>query len=85
MYVDYIEFIRTFPINDDPALFGMHANADITFAQSQTYSCLATLLKLQPRQVGGAAASQEEVTTATARSILGQLPKQFDLDHISEK
>lgn len=85
MFVDYLDYIKTFPINDQPELFGLHANADITYAQSQTYACLATLLKLQPRQVGGTAASQEEVTAATAKSILGQLPKMFNLADISKK
>ncbi|KAG5862044.1 hypothetical protein JTB14_007295 [Gonioctena quinquepunctata] len=85
MFIDYIEYIKTFPINDDPLLFGLHPNADITFAQSQTNFCLATLLKLQPRQLGGAAASQEEVTAKSARTILDQLPMQFDLELISTK
>lgn len=85
MFIDYIEYIKTFPINDDPELFGMHPNADITYAQFQTYTCLFTLLKLQPRQIGGAATSQEEVSAASARSILEQLPKQFDLSGISNK
>ncbi|CAG9819626.1 unnamed protein product [Phaedon cochleariae] len=85
MFVDYMEYIKTFPINDDPSLFGMHPNADITFAQVQTYLCLSTLLKLQPKQVGGAAASQEEVTTKSARTILDQLPKPFDLELISKR
>nr|XP_023022773.1 dynein heavy chain 1, axonemal-like [Leptinotarsa decemlineata] len=85
MFIDYMEYIKTFPINDDPLLFGMHPNADITFAQSQTYLCLATLLKLQPKQVGGAAASQEEVTAKSARTILDQLPHLFDLEFISSQ
>lgn len=63
----------------------MHPNADITYAQTQTYSCLSTLLTLQPRQVGGAAASQEEVIANTASSILSKLPQLFDLEAISQK
>lgn len=82
---EYLDYIRKFPLNDDPELFGLHPNADITCAQAQTYNCLSTLLKLQPKQVGGAAASQEEVTSGTASSILQQLPADFDLDDISEK
>lgn len=82
---EYLDYIRKFPLNDDPELFGLHANADITCAQTQTYNCLATLLKLQPKQVGGAAASQEEVTSGTATQILSQLPADFDLDGISQK
>lgn len=34
---DYVTYIKSLPVNDDPALFGLHSNADITFAQSETY------------------------------------------------
>jgi len=80
-----MDYIKTFPINDDPELFGLHPNADITFAQSQTYKCLSTLLLLQPKMVGGAASSQEEVTNAVSKNILEQMPKLFDLDLISQR
>lgn len=73
------------PLNDDPSLFGLHSNSDISCAQAYTYACLSTLLLLQPKQVGGAAASQEEVTSSAAMGILEVLPKCFDLDFISEK
>ncbi|KAL3266453.1 hypothetical protein HHI36_010625 [Cryptolaemus montrouzieri] len=63
----------------------MHSNADISFAQALTSSCLSTLLTLQPKQVGGAASSQEEVTAGTARDILQKLPAQFDLEEIGKK
>ncbi|XP_060531534.1 dynein axonemal heavy chain 1-like [Cylas formicarius] len=85
MFIDYLDYIKTLPINDDPELFGMHPNADITFAQAETYRCLSTLLQLQPKRVGGAAASQEEVTMTVANSILDQLPNYFDLDAILAK
>lgn len=84
MFVDYIDFIRTCPINDDPEMFGLHANANISFAQSQTNACLSTLMKLQPKQVGTAGASQEDVSSGAARNILSQLPPPFDLANISE-
>lgn len=85
LFIDYMDYIKTFPINDDPELFGLHPNADITFAQSQTYKCLSTLLLLQPKMVGGAASSQEEVTTAVSKNILEQMPKLFNLDLISQR
>lgn len=84
-FLDYIDYIKTFPINDDPELFGMHPNADITFAQAQTYKCLSTLLLLQHQQTGAAAAGQEEIITETAKSILAKLPAEFDLDLISKR
>ncbi|XP_049940877.1 dynein axonemal heavy chain 1-like, partial [Schistocerca serialis cubense] len=85
LLADYVDYIRTLPLNDDPALFGLHANADISYAQSETYSCLATLLALQPRVVGGEAQSQEEVTSSSARAVLQQVPHPFNLSHVSEK
>lgn len=60
-------------------MFGMHPNADISFAQAETYACLDTLLALQPRQIGAAAASAEEVTTQLAEDMLSEIPQIFDL------
>lgn len=82
--VDYVEYLKKFPINDDPSLFGLHANADISCAQNLTYICLQTLLTLQPKQIGGASASQEEVTAAVATAIINEIPRSFNLDAISE-
>ncbi|KAG7197918.1 hypothetical protein KM043_016155 [Ampulex compressa] len=76
---EYIDYIRTFPLNDDPALFGMHPNADISCAQAETYACLDTLLALQPRELGTVAASADEVTTQLAKDMLSTIPESFDL------
>ncbi|CAK9809640.1 Dynein axonemal heavy chain 1 [Anthophora quadrimaculata] len=84
-YEEYIEYIKTFPLNDDPALFGMHANADISFAQTETYSCLNTLLTLQPREIGTAAASTEEVTSQLAEDMLNTIPPTFNLAAVQKK
>ncbi|CAB0035010.1 unnamed protein product, partial [Trichogramma brassicae] len=47
-FLDYVNLIKSFPINDVPGLFGLHSNADISYAQAETYACLNTLLELQP-------------------------------------
>lgn len=82
---DYIEYVKTFPLNDHPSMFGMHPNADISFAQAETYACLNTLLALQPRQVGTAAASVEEVTNRLAQDMLSTIPRTFDLAVMQQK
>ncbi|XP_060831781.1 dynein axonemal heavy chain 1-like [Bombus pascuorum] len=82
---DYIEYVKTFPLNDHPSMFGMHPNADISFAQAETYACLNTLLALQPRQVGAAAASVEEVTNRLAQDMLSTIPRTFDLAVMQQK
>lgn len=66
-------------------MFGMHPNADISFAQAETYACLNTLLALQPRQVGIAAASVEEVTNRLAQDMLSTIPRTFDLAAMQRK
>ncbi|XP_043259684.1 dynein axonemal heavy chain 1-like [Colletes gigas] len=84
-FEEYIDYIKTFPLNDEPSMFGMHPNADISCAQAETYACLDTLLALQPRQVGIAAASTEEVTTQLAHDMLAEMPKTFDLAAMQSK
>lgn len=76
---EYLGYIRGLPLNDDPSLFGLHPNADISCAQAETFKSLATLLSLQPKVAGGESASQEEVSTNIAKSILSKLPGSIDL------
>lgn len=76
---DYLEYIKGLPLNDDPSLFGMHPNADITCAEAEMYTCLATLLSMQPREVGIAAASIENITIQITNDMLATIPELFDL------
>ncbi|GLV39946.1 Dynein heavy chain at 36C [Carabus blaptoides fortunei] len=82
---EYLDYIRRLPINDDPDLFGLHFNADISRAQADTYLGLSTLLALQPRVVGGASSDEEDVTSQVTNTILEQIPRVMDLDAISAK
>ena len=82
---EYLAYIRSLPINDSPELFGLHANADITFAQNETFACLNTLLQLQPRSGGQQGGSADDVSEQTARQILGKLAEPFDIAGISSK
>ena len=84
-FSEYIDLIKTLPINDDPDLFGLHANADISYALAETYACLSTLLTLQPREIGGAVKGMDEVVGRLAAGILDTLPAQFDLADIQRR
>ena len=59
-------YIKSLPINDTPEIFGLHDNANITFAQNETYTMLATLLLLQPKTSSASGRSREEVTGDTS-------------------
>lgn len=80
-----MDYIRRLPINDDPDLFGLHLNADISRAQADSFTGLATLLALQPRAVGGAAQGQDETTAEITNFVLEQIPNVLDLEMISTK
>ena len=55
-------YIKSLSINDTPDIFGLHENANITFAQNETYATLGALLLLQPKTSTGGGKSREEVT-----------------------
>ena len=59
---NYIAFIKSLPINDNPEIFGLHDNANITFAQTETFNSLQALLLLQPKSSSGGGKSREEVS-----------------------
>ncbi|CAF4763844.1 unnamed protein product [Pieris macdunnoughi] len=81
---DYTKYIRTLPLNDDPSLFGLHSNANISYAMSETSTCLNTLRNLQPKEVSGEGGlSAEEMTENAAKEILGVLPPMLDQKFIA--
>ncbi|XP_066590873.1 dynein axonemal heavy chain 1-like [Prorops nasuta] len=82
---DYAKYIKTLPLNDDPGMFGMHPNADISYKQSETYSCLETLLAIQPKETGEAKESVEDVIGRLATEMLQELPNNLDLADIQKK
>jgi len=48
--VDYFEKL---PATDDPEVFGMHENANVTFNTNESLALMSALLGLQPRTAGG--------------------------------
>ena len=50
---DYKKYIDTLPTNDDPEVFGMHENANLSFKISESAAILSIILDIQPRVTGG--------------------------------
>ena len=83
----YLDYIKTLPINDNPEIFGLHDNANITFAQNETFSLLNGLLTMQPKTGGGKGRSREEVrlvALALCESIYPLLMKTHELKHANQ-
>ena len=79
----YMNYIDSLPLNPDPEAFGLHQNADIICAETETSECFTTLLSLQPRKASGEGKSREEVIAEIGDSIQSRLPPVFDTEAIS--
>ncbi|XP_075982332.1 dynein axonemal heavy chain 1-like [Anticarsia gemmatalis] len=81
---EYTKYIRTLPLNDDPSLFGLHTNANISYAMSETNVNLKTLRDLQPKEVSaGGGATVEEIIEKAAKDILEIVPLPLDIQQIA--
>uniref|UniRef100_A0A8V1A4F4 Dynein axonemal heavy chain 1 n=1 Tax=Gallus gallus TaxID=9031 RepID=A0A8V1A4F4_CHICK len=78
----YLQYIRSLPLNDSPELFGLHDNANITFAQKETFALLGAILQLQPKTFTLGGCSREELVEGTANEILAKLPAPMDLQEV---
>jgi len=81
----YMQYIRDLPINDTPEIFGLHDNANITFAQNETFSLLEGILLLQPKSSSAGGSSREEIIEAAARSMTASVPKPVSLKTVMER
>lgn len=57
----YLSYIKGLPLNDMPEIFGLHDNANITFAQNETYTLFNAIIQLQPKSSSVGGQSREEV------------------------
>jgi len=71
----YLDFVAELPVNAAPEAFGLHDNADITYAQNETLHLFATILKLQPRQNVGGGKSRDDVIADVATDIQVRVPR----------
>lgn len=82
----YLNYLNSWPLNPEPEVFGLHDNADITCAQSETASILSTILSLVSREASGSSQhSREEMLTRTAQEIQGKLPQAFNVHEFNAK
>jgi len=77
---DSIEFIRNLPLNDPPEIFGLHPNAEITYARNQTQDTLGTTLTLEGGSGSGGGGGADDLVDELAADILSKLPEQFDVE-----
>uniref|UniRef100_A0A8C5T8B7 Dynein axonemal heavy chain 1 n=1 Tax=Malurus cyaneus samueli TaxID=2593467 RepID=A0A8C5T8B7_9PASS len=84
----YLQYVKSLPLNDSPELFGLHDNADITFAQNETFALLGALSQLQPKTITLGGRSREEVGAPVLLwqpDILAKLPEPMDVQEVIHK
>jgi dynein heavy chain len=82
---DYINYIKTLPLNPSPEAFGLHENAEITTAENTSRILLETILSIQPRASSKGGKSTEEVIMEIAGNVQARTPEVFDFDAIFKK
>ena len=82
---DYIDYIKTFPLNPHPEAFGMHENAEITTSQQETRDTLESILSMQPRSSAGTGKTREETIMDLANFIQEKTPPEFDLEMVGKQ
>ncbi|NXT91841.1 DYH1 protein, partial [Anhinga rufa] len=81
----YLQYIKSLPLNDSPELFGLHDNANITFAQNETFALLGTIMQLQPKTFTLGGCSREELVEETSKDILAKLPAPMNMQEVIHK
>eukprot|EP01052_Picozoa_sp_SAG31_P011054 SAG31_NODE_617_length_13514_cov_13.659858_2_plen_4275_part_00 len=82
----YIDHVNSLPEHDDPLVFGMHRNAEITFARNQTQALLSAVLSIQPAATGGGGGkSADEIIDELAADIISRVPQPFDMEAAQKK
>ncbi|KAG2382014.1 hypothetical protein C9374_005806 [Naegleria lovaniensis] len=80
-FVDFIE--KQIPAIDNPEVFGLHPNADITYRTEESKSVLSTILDVQPKESSGAAGeTREDAVFRKAEEFLKNMPADFKRDHV---
>ncbi|XP_029991393.1 dynein heavy chain 1, axonemal [Sphaeramia orbicularis] len=81
----YLGYIRGLPINDTPEMFGLHDNANISFAQNETFALLGAVVQLQPRAASAGGKTLEEIVEEIVAGIVEKIPQPFSVQEVMEK
>lgn len=79
---EYINYIKTLPLNPAPEAFGLHENAEITTAQNEVRGLLEAILFIQPRASSKGGRSREEIITEIATGVEKKTPPAFDIEAV---
>jgi len=72
---NYAGMVESLPLTNSPAVFGLHANAEIGYFANAVKEMWLNLISLQPRRVAtGEGLSKEDYIASTAREVNNKIP-----------
>jgi len=73
-------YFGSLPMVDEPEIFGMHENADITYNRNESAALLTSILVLQPRDGGGGGGGKtaDETVLEIIADIASKIPPALD-------
>ena len=72
----YNEYVLLVPPNDNPEVFGLHPNADLTFRLKESLEMMNVIMENRPKDSGtGGGKTREEIVKA--RDLLSKLPVDY--------
>jgi len=79
---EFREFVASFPLTEQPEVFGLHDNANIVYMSQEAEKVLGVVLSIQPREsAGGGGKSSEEIVAELAQLQESRLPARLSDDH----
>jgi len=82
---DYIDFIKSLPQSQNPEVFGMHENVDITKDLQETKLFFDSILLTQNEAAGQGGGGGDHLLFDITSDILKKIPKDFDTAAAIEK
>ncbi|EDS37982.1 ciliary dynein heavy chain 5 [Culex quinquefasciatus] len=83
---EYMEAIEHMPLVDPPQVYGLHANADITYQSNTTKEILDTIVSIQPKESAGGGGETREATVARlVHDMLSKVPAPYDPFAVKER
>jgi len=75
---NYRSAIDTLPAVDNPLIFGLHSNADVTYRLKESSEMLMTIIETQPKETGADdGKSVDEMVREQAQDLLQKMPPNF--------
>ena len=82
---DYLNYVISLPDVPSPEVFGMHENAAITTAMSETRITLEIILSIQPRTSGVGGKSRDEQILDLVTFLQSKTPPKYNFVEVQEK